>query len=89
MVKGKVDPDVLKKILADAAGVPFYNRSKFSFSELLKDAANIKENFGSYLGRSSLTSLAARRRGWPRFTRRWRGRICSWAAAGLVDTPLR
>ena len=48
-VKGKVAPDVLKKILADAAGVPFYNRSKFSFSELLKDAANIKENFGSYL----------------------------------------
>jgi|CXWL01.1.fsa_nt_gi type I restriction enzyme M protein len=48
-VKGKVAPDVLKKILADAAGVPFYNRSQFSFSELLKDAANIKENFGSYL----------------------------------------
>jgi type I restriction enzyme M protein len=32
-----------------AAGVPFYNRSRFSFIELLKDPANIKENFGSYL----------------------------------------
>ena len=46
---GKVTDDVLKKLLVGAAGVPFYNRSKFSFSELLKDAANIKENFGSYL----------------------------------------
>jgi type I restriction enzyme M protein len=48
-VAGKVTNDVLKKVLVDAAGVPFYNRSKFSFAELLKDAANIKENFGSYL----------------------------------------
>jgi type I restriction enzyme M protein len=45
----KVTNDVLKMLLVDAAGVPFYNRSKFSFIELLKDAANIKENFGAYL----------------------------------------
>jgi type I restriction enzyme M protein len=48
-VAGKVTDDVLKKLLVGAAGVPFYNRSKFSFTELLKDPANIKENFGSYL----------------------------------------
>jgi type I restriction enzyme M protein len=48
-VAGKVTGEVLKKLLVGAAGVPFYNRSKFSFTELLKDAANIKENFGSYL----------------------------------------
>ena len=48
-VVGKVTDDVLKKLLVGAAGVPFYNRSKFSFTELLKDPANIKENFGSYL----------------------------------------
>ncbi len=48
-VKGKVTDEVLKKLLVGASGVPFYNRSKFSFAELLKDAANIKENFGSYL----------------------------------------
>jgi type I restriction enzyme M protein len=48
-VAGKVTDDVLKKLLVGAAGVPFYNRSKFSFAELLKDPANIKENFGSYL----------------------------------------
>jgi type I restriction enzyme M protein len=48
-VARKVSDDVLKKLLVGAAGVPFYNRSKFSFTELLKDAANIKENFGSYL----------------------------------------
>jgi len=48
-VIGKVTDDVLKKLLVGAAGVPFYNRSKFSFQELLKDPANIKENFGSYL----------------------------------------
>jgi type I restriction enzyme M protein len=48
-VAGKVTDDVLKKLLVGAAGVPFYNRSKFSFIELLKDAANIKENFGTYL----------------------------------------
>lgn len=45
----KVTKDVLKKLLVGAAGVPFYNRSKFSFTELLKDAANIKQNFGTYL----------------------------------------
>ena len=48
-VAGKVEPDVLKKLLVNAAGVPFYNRSKFSFPELLKDPANIKDNFGAYL----------------------------------------
>jgi type I restriction enzyme M protein len=48
-VAGKVSDDVLKKLLVGAAGVPFYNRSRFSFTELLKDPANIKENFGSYL----------------------------------------
>jgi hypothetical protein len=48
-IAGKVTDDVLKKVLIGAAGVPFYNRSKFSFTELLKDPANIKENFGSYL----------------------------------------
>ena len=48
-VAGKVKDDVLKKLLVDAAGVPFYNRSKFSFAELLKDAANIKDNFGAWL----------------------------------------
>ena len=48
-VAGKVTDEVLKKLLTGAAGVPFYNRSRFSFSELLKDPANIKENFGSYL----------------------------------------
>lgn len=48
-IAGQVTDDVLKKLLIGAAGVPFYNRSKFSFTELLKDAANIKENFGSYL----------------------------------------
>jgi type I restriction enzyme M protein len=46
---GKVTDDVLKKLLIGAAGVPFYNRSQFSFIELLKDPANIKENFGTYL----------------------------------------
>ena len=48
-VAGKVTDDVLKKLLVGGAGVPFYNRSKFSFTELLKDPANIKENFGTYL----------------------------------------
>lgn len=48
-VADKVEPDVLKKLLVGAAGVPFYNRSKFSLPELLKDAANIKDNFGAYL----------------------------------------
>jgi type I restriction enzyme M protein len=46
---GKATDDVLKRLLVDAAGVPFYNRSKFSFAELLKDAANIKDNFGAWL----------------------------------------
>jgi type I restriction enzyme M protein len=48
-VRKKVTGDVLKKLLTGAAGVPYYNRSKFSFTELLKDPANIKENFGSWL----------------------------------------
>ena len=48
-VASKVTDDVLKKLLVGAAGVPFYNRSQFSFTELLKDPANIKENFGTYL----------------------------------------
>jgi type I restriction enzyme M protein len=48
-IAGKVTDDVLKKLLVGAAGVPFYNRSRFSFTELLKDPANIKENFGTYL----------------------------------------
>jgi type I restriction enzyme M protein len=48
-VADKVKEDVLKKLLVDAAGVPFYNRSKFSFTELLKDPANIKDNFGAWL----------------------------------------
>src|SRR2546430_8858502 len=48
-VAGKVTEDVLKKLLVDAAEVPFYNRSKFSFNELLKDPANIKDNFGAWL----------------------------------------
>lgn len=47
--KGKVTADVLKKLLANTAGVPYYNRSKFSFTELLKDPTNIKENFGAWL----------------------------------------
>lgn len=47
--KSKVTDDVLKKLLVGSAGVPFYNRSKFSFTELLKDPANIKDNFGAYL----------------------------------------
>ena len=47
--KVKVSDDVLKKLLIGAAGVPFFNRSKFSFTELLKDPANIKDNFGSWL----------------------------------------
>lgn len=48
-VAGKVTDDVLKKLLVGAARVPFYNRSKFSFTELLKDAANLKDNFGTWL----------------------------------------
>jgi len=48
-VADKVEPEVLKKLLIGAAGVPFFNRSKFSFPELLKDPANIKDNFGAYL----------------------------------------
>lgn len=48
-VAGKVTDDVLKKLLIGAAGVPFFNRSPFSFTELLKDPANIKDNFGAYL----------------------------------------
>lgn len=46
---GKVTEDVLKKLLISAAGVPFYNRSRFSFTELLKNPSDIKENFGAYL----------------------------------------
>ncbi|MGP1679229.1 MAG: type I restriction-modification system subunit M [Burkholderiales bacterium] len=48
-VAGKVNDDVLKQLLIGAAGVAFYNRSPFSFTELLKDAANIKDNFGAWL----------------------------------------
>lgn len=48
-VAGKVTEDVLKKLLVSAAGVPFYNRSRYSFPELLKNPADIKENFGAYL----------------------------------------
>jgi type I restriction enzyme M protein len=48
-VAGKVTEDVLKKLLVSAAGVPFYNRSRYSFTELLKNPADIKENFGAYL----------------------------------------
>lgn len=48
-VAGKVTEDVLKKLLVSAAGVPFYNRSRFSFTELLKNPGDIKENFGAYL----------------------------------------
>lgn len=47
--KGKASDDVLKKLLVGAAGVPYYNRSRFSFNELLKDPPNIKENFGAWL----------------------------------------
>ncbi|KAI5915590.1 class I SAM-dependent DNA methyltransferase [Thauera sp. 2A1] len=46
---GKVTEDVLKKLLVNAAGVPFYNRSRYSFPELLKNPSDIKENFGAYL----------------------------------------
>jgi len=46
---GKAKDDVLKKLLVDAAGVAYYNRSPFSFAELLKDAGNIKSNFGAWL----------------------------------------
>lgn len=46
---GKAKDDVLKKLLMDAAGVPYYNRSLFSFSELLRDAENIKSNFDAWL----------------------------------------
>lgn len=45
----KAQPEVLKKLLVDAAGAPYYNRSPFSFAELLKDAGNIKNNFGAWL----------------------------------------
>jgi type I restriction enzyme M protein len=38
-VTGKVTDEVLKKLLIGAAEVPFYNRSKFSFVELLNDPA--------------------------------------------------
>jgi type I restriction enzyme M protein len=48
-VADKVTPEVLKQLLVNAAGVPFFNRSNFSFPELLKDPANIKDNFGAYL----------------------------------------
>jgi len=48
-VAGKVTEDVLKKLLVSAAGVPFYNRSRFSFTELLKNPGDIKENFGAWL----------------------------------------
>ncbi len=48
-VADKVEPDVLKRLLIGAAGVPFFNRSRFSFPELLKDPANIKDNFGAFL----------------------------------------
>jgi|JI10StandDraft_1071094.scaffolds.fasta_scaffold80352_3 type I restriction enzyme M protein len=48
-VAGKVTEDVLKKLLVSAAGVPFFNRSRYSFTELLKNPADIKENFGAYL----------------------------------------
>lgn len=48
-VSGKVTDDVLKKLLVSAAGVPFFNRSRYSFTELLKNPADIKENFGAYL----------------------------------------
>jgi type I restriction enzyme M protein len=48
-VADKVEPDVLKQLLTNAAGVPFFNRSRFSFPELLKDPANIKDNFGAFL----------------------------------------
>lgn len=46
---GKVTDEVLKKVLISAAGVPFYNRSQYSFTELLKNPADIKENFAAYL----------------------------------------
>jgi len=45
----KAKPDVLKQLLMDAAGVPYYNRSPYSFQELLRDAAAIKLNFGVWL----------------------------------------
>jgi len=48
-VAGKVTEDVLKKLLVSAAGVPFFNRSRYSFTELLRNPADIKENFGAYL----------------------------------------
>jgi len=48
-VAGKVTEDVLKKLLVSAAGVPFFNRSCYSFNELLKNPSDIKENFGAYL----------------------------------------
>lgn len=35
--------------MVSAAGVPFYNRSQYSFTELLKNPADIKENFSAYL----------------------------------------
>ncbi len=46
---GKLNEENLKKRLAKASEVQFYNRSRFSLVELLKDANNIKENFGDYL----------------------------------------
>lgn len=46
---GKAKPDVLKRMLVNAAGVPYYNDSDYSFSELLKDAANVRHNFGAWL----------------------------------------
>ena len=46
---GKLNEENLKKRLAKASEVKFYNRSRFSLVELTKDATNIKENFGYYL----------------------------------------
>lgn len=45
----KAQKDVLEKLLMDAAGVSYYNQSSFSFAELLRDAGNIKSNFGAWL----------------------------------------
>lgn len=46
---GNARPDVLNQLLQGAAGVPYFNRSPYSFQELLRDAPAIKANFGTWL----------------------------------------
>lgn len=49
--KGKANENVLKQLLEQAAGegVRYYNTSPYSFAELLKDPAGIKDNWDAWL----------------------------------------